>query len=162
IARQMDFGRAERAAFADVLDGLSAGVFLVDAGLRIVHANSVGRTILAAADLFSSNRGCLTAHDRKIDHALRVAVAASGRDQRKNGQGAISLPLMASDDEHYVAHVLPLTFISEFVGDGVGRTVAAIFVHRAAMDAKSLPDIVVRHYKLTPTELRVLLGIVEV
>ena len=40
--------------------------------------------------------------------------------------------------------------------------VGALFVHKASMDRPSLPENVARYYKLTPTELRVLLGIVEV
>ena len=162
ISGQIDVRRAEQAAFADVLDGLSAGVFLVDAGLRIVHANTAGRTILAAGDLFSSSRSRLTGQDRGVDQALRRAVATIAEDREMNGEGAISLPVIANDDAHYVAHVLPVTTGSEFRSGIAGSAIAAVFVHRAAMDAKSLPEIVVRHYKLTPTELRVLLGIVEV
>ena len=39
---------------------------------------------------------------------------------------------------------------------------AALFVHKAALDAPSPLEAIAKAYKLTPTELRVLLAIVEV
>jgi hypothetical protein len=40
--------------------------------------------------------------------------------------------------------------------------VAALFVHKAALETPSPPEAIAKAYKLTPTELRVLLAIVEV
>jgi DNA-binding CsgD family transcriptional regulator len=40
--------------------------------------------------------------------------------------------------------------------------VAALFLHAAALDTPSPPEAIAKAYKLTPMELRVLLGIVEV
>ena len=39
---------------------------------------------------------------------------------------------------------------------------AAVFVHKAALDTPSPQEVIGKLYKLTPTELRVLLAIVEV
>jgi len=39
---------------------------------------------------------------------------------------------------------------------------AAVFVRKAAMESPSAPEVIARTYKLTPTELRVLLAIVDV
>ena len=60
IGRAIDLKTAEAATFADTLDGLSAGMFLVDATGRIVHANASGhamlheRSVLRAAEAGSS------------------------------------------------------------------------------------------------------------
>ena len=43
IGQAMDRKKSEAANFADTLNGLSAGIFLVDAGGRIVHANAAGQ-----------------------------------------------------------------------------------------------------------------------
>src|SRR5262249_6161800 len=40
VAKAIDLRQARAAAFADVLDELSSGLFLVDANARIVHVNS--------------------------------------------------------------------------------------------------------------------------
>ena len=42
------------------------------------------------------------------------------------------------------------------------QAVAMLFVHKASIDAPSPPEVIAKTYHLTPTELRVLLGIVEV
>ena len=162
IGKAIDRGQSERAVFADVLDGLSAGVFLVDEGARIIHANHAGRTLLAAGEFFSSMRSRLVARERDIDRALRQALATIAAGDDDIGDGAISLPLISSENEHHVAHVLPLTSaVASRAGVG-GHAIAAVFVHKATLDHVSLPETVARHYQLTPTELRVLLGIVEV
>jgi DNA-binding CsgD family transcriptional regulator len=71
------------------------------------------------------------------------------------------MPLASRDSDRYVAHVLPLP-----VGAGRGGiaspAVAALFVHSAAIDRPSRAEAIARHYRLTPTELRVLIAIVDV
>jgi PAS domain-containing protein len=52
IGKAIDLQRYEVAAFADTLDGLNAGVFLVDADGRIVHANTAGQNMLRGDDFF--------------------------------------------------------------------------------------------------------------
>ena len=47
IGKVIDLAKVEAVAFADVLDRLAAGVFLVDSDGRMVHANASGRTLLA-------------------------------------------------------------------------------------------------------------------
>jgi PAS domain-containing protein len=48
IGRFIDLAKVESSAFVDVLNGLSAGVLLVDSDGRIVHVNAAGRAMLAA------------------------------------------------------------------------------------------------------------------
>ena len=46
IGKLINLSRVEAAAMADTLDGLQAGMFLVDAAGRLVHANASGRAML--------------------------------------------------------------------------------------------------------------------
>jgi len=72
------------------------------------------------------------------------------------------LPLKAQDGSCYVAHVLPLTSVpAVFAGKAYSAT-AALFVCKVATQIRSAPEIIARAYNLTPTELRVLMAIVEV
>jgi len=50
IGKTLNLKQAEAVCFSDILDGLSAGMILVDANSRIVHANAAGNAILDAAD----------------------------------------------------------------------------------------------------------------
>jgi DNA-binding CsgD family transcriptional regulator len=72
------------------------------------------------------------------------------------------VPLVARDGSQHVAHVLPLTSgARRRVNKSYGAT-AALFVHKAALDTPSRPEAIAKAYKLTPTELRVLLALIEV
>jgi DNA-binding CsgD family transcriptional regulator len=72
------------------------------------------------------------------------------------------LSLLSRTSERYVAQILPLTFGARRRGGSRYAAVAALFIRKATLQTSSLSDIIGRAYKLTPTELRVLLAIVEV
>jgi DNA-binding CsgD family transcriptional regulator/PAS domain-containing protein len=159
IGRTIDQKANEVATLADALDSLSAGVFLIEANGRIVHANAAGRGILGVDDFLRSIGGRLVARDTKINRTLQDSFA--GRGDLEIGSRGIALPLTARKGECHVAHVLPLAAAARRRA-GVLRTVAAVFVCRATLETPSSADVIRRAYQLTPTELRVLLAIVNI
>jgi DNA-binding CsgD family transcriptional regulator len=159
IGRAIALKAAEAATLADTLDGIAAGTFMVDASARIVHANAAGRAMLAQGGILCAPNGWLTANDGQVDRALREAFAGNG-DAAADVKG-ITVPLVAREGELYVAHVLPLTpGVRRTAGAGYAA-VAALLVHKAALTTPSRPEVIARTYRLTRTELRVLLAIVE-
>jgi DNA-binding CsgD family transcriptional regulator len=160
IGKMIDRRLAEAAMFAGAVDGIGAGIFLLGTGARIAHANAAGHALLRAADLLRTVSGRLIAANTTTDRSLREALtAASGRDERGGTKG-VALPMTALDGECYVGHLLPLS-AGKRGGVSLG-TVAALFVRKAVLTTPSRPEIIAKTYKLTPTELRVLLAIVEV
>src|SRR4051795_1455973 len=110
IGKTVNLKQAESACFADILDGLSAGMILVDAKGRIVHANAAGNGILDDADFLRAINGRLIASDSAINTAVQdILLAADGGGDDAVGAKGIALPLTAHTGERYVAHVLPLT-----------------------------------------------------
>ncbi len=162
IGKAIDLKTAEAANFADILDGLAAGMLLVDATCRIIHANAAGHAILADGDFLRAVGGRLAAGDPSIDRVLRDVLVAAGNGDTAIGVKGIALPLTARDGERHVAHVLPLTSGARRRAGIATAAAAALFVHKAALDIISPPEAIARAYKLTPTELRVLLAIVEI
>jgi DNA-binding CsgD family transcriptional regulator/PAS domain-containing protein len=162
IGRLIDLKAADAASLADILDGLSAGMCLVDAGGRIVHANAACHFILDAGDFLSTIGGRIVASDAKIDQALRELFAAAGSGDAAIGIRGIALPLKAQDGSCYVAHVLPLTSGARRLAGIAYSATAALFICKVATQIRSPPEIIARAYNLTPTELRVLMAIVEV
>jgi DNA-binding CsgD family transcriptional regulator len=158
----IDLAKAEAATLADTLDGISAGMLLVDATGRIVHANGAGHVMLAAADVLRAKAGRLAVNDAQADQALADAFASAGNGDVAIGIKGVSVPLLAHGGERYVAHVLPLTSGARRRAGTGYAAVAALFVHQAALDAPSPPEAIAKAYKLTPMELRVLLAVVEV
>jgi hypothetical protein len=77
------------------------------------------------------------------------------------GVEGTAVPLVGSYGERFVGRVLPLTGnrrCTRFKYDAV----VALLVRKATFDMPLQPAVIARAYKLTPTELRVLLAIVEV
>jgi DNA-binding CsgD family transcriptional regulator len=163
IARTIDLKTVEAATFAETLDALSAGLFLVDGGMKIIHANAAGHAMLAAGDCLKATNGSLAVRDLGAARLLRDSVAAAGEGDAAIGTAGIAVPLAAAGDAlPYVAHVLPLTSGDRRRAGGAHAAAAALFVHKAAPEMPSPPEAIARQYSLTSTELRVLFAIVEI
>ncbi len=161
IARMFDLKIAEAGTFSDTLDGLDAGLCLVGANGRIIHANLAGRAILDAGDILSDVGGRLVACDAQAHQTLREVFAAAEQGDAALGIKGIAVPLTGRDGERYVAHALPLTSGARRRAGIIYSAVAALFVRKAAL-AMPRSEVIGKAFKLTPTELRVLLAIVEV
>ncbi|MBX9647470.1 MAG: helix-turn-helix transcriptional regulator [Xanthobacteraceae bacterium] len=159
INKAIDSRQSEAATFARTLDGLSAGIFLLDAGGRIVHANTSGHDMLYADDFLRLIGGRLVARDTKVNQGLRDIFAGGG--EVSNEAAGAALPLMAHDGERYVAHVLPLTSAARGSTGMAYKAVSAMFVRRVALDSPS-DEVLARTFKLTPSELRVLTAVSEI
>ena len=162
IGKTIHRKQTEAVCFSDVLDGLSSGMILVDANGRIVHTNNAGIAILDAADFLRAVCGRLVASDLAINAALREILVAASVGDAALGVKGIALPLTAHDGERYVAHVLPLTSGARRAAGLAYNAVAALFIRKAALEPFSPPEVIGEMYKLTPTELRVLLAIVDI
>jgi len=162
IGRVMELKTAETASFADTLDGVSAGMFLVDANGAIVHANASGHAMIAEAAVLRAPGGRLVANDASTDRTLSDVLAAAGGGDSAVGVKGIAIPLTSCAGDRYVAHVLSLTSGARRRAGTNYAAVAALFVHKAALDLLSPPQIIANTFRLTPSELRILLAIVEV
>jgi len=136
-------------------------MFLVDAGGQIVHANASGQALLDERSVLRAGGGRVAAIAADADQELNQTLTRAGGGDAVIGTKGIAVALTARDGERYVAHVLPLTSSQRRRAcAGYGAT-AALFVRKAALAAPSAPETIARHYKLTPTELRVLFAVVE-
>src|SRR6201992_3914690 len=103
INKAIEQKKSEAATFADTLDGLGAGVFLVDAQGQVLHANAAAQEMLGEDDFLRLVAGQLVARDRQSNHDMRQMIA--------NGDAAVAthcaaIPLTAHDGERYVAHLV--------------------------------------------------------
>jgi DNA-binding CsgD family transcriptional regulator len=162
IGKVIDLKKAEAASLADTLDGISAGMFLVDTTGHIVHTNAAGHMMLKMASVLHADRARLIANDPLANQTLADTFAKAGNGDAAVGNKGVAVPLVARDRERYVAHVLPLTSGARRLAGTSYAAVAALFVHKAALSTPSPPEAIAKAYKLTAMELRVLLAIVEV
>jgi DNA-binding CsgD family transcriptional regulator len=163
IGRLIDLKATAAATFAETLDGLGAGVCLVDAEGCIVHANVAAGSMIDAGDFLFAAGGRILVRDGKADKkTLRELIAAAGGGDVALGTQAIALSLRTQEGTHYVIHVLPLMSGVRRLGGMPYSATAALFIRKAVIELPSAPDVIARAYNLTPTELRVLLAIVEI
>jgi DNA-binding CsgD family transcriptional regulator len=159
VGASLERQQADAAAFADVLDHLSAGLFLLDAHGRIVHTNT-------AADGMLSDGGLLRAIGGRLDvtpgeRPLRETTTAHDTDGQIGRDGEV-VALRTGDGERYIARALPLTSTAQSRAGTATEAATAVFVRRATMESPAPPDILAETYRLTPTELRVLTALVEI
>jgi DNA-binding CsgD family transcriptional regulator len=162
IAKVIELKTTQADTFAEMLDGLSAAMFLVDATGRVVHANAAGHAMLADGSYIRVSAGRLLATDAEADQTLRQVFAAAGFDDAHVGTSGISVPLIARGGQQLVAHALPLTSGMRMETGNAYKAAAALFVHKAPLDTPPPPAVIAKTYRLTPMELRVLLAAVEV
>jgi DNA-binding CsgD family transcriptional regulator len=162
IGKVIDLHKVEAAAFADTLDGLAAGMFIVDSDARIVHANVRGRAMLAENDVLRGLAGKLSVTDPQAEEALHdIFRMAKGGDAAIGARG-ITVPLSSRDGEHFVAHALPLTSGARRRVGMSYSAVVAFFVRKAELALPSPIEAMAARYRLTPAELRVLMAIIQV
>lgn len=159
IQRSQIMGRQVRARshtvddLADVLDGLNTAICLLDAGGRVVHANAACRQLFADANLLAMVGDRIVARNTQTDKIFRGLWEIDGGTRRQ-----IELATSA-DGQHYLLHAFPLKR-----DRSTSRDVAAtmLFVQRASMLPLLAADAIAAAFRLTPSELRVLMAIIEI
>jgi DNA-binding CsgD family transcriptional regulator len=161
IGRAIDLSRSETETFANVLDGLAAGVIFVTPNCRIAHTNKSARQMLASGNVLHANRDRLTSVDLDCARDLIDAIAAASNGDAAVEASGISMPLKARDGDDHVAHILPLAGGHRRETSATFAASAAIFVHKPNRRTVTAPKAIIKIYGLTPSELRVFLAIVE-
>ena len=161
ISKLIERERIEAAALADTLDGLAAALLLVDGRAHITYANASAEALLSDNEVLGCSAGRLVIRDAKADASLRAALTAAGGGDAAVGVQGVAIPIERQDGSRWVAHMLPLTTGARRAAGACYAAVAAVFVRK--MDFTVAPlESVAKVYALTPTEMRVLLGIINV
>jgi DNA-binding CsgD family transcriptional regulator len=156
MGKQIDLEQVRVATFTNVLNGLSAGLFLVAADGKLMHANAAGEAMLATEDCLRSTCGRLVICNPDVHSLLQKALPGSTGAAPGNNP---VLPVIARNGDRYLIHVLPLSSDGQ-ARPSIGRAAAAVFVRKAALEGL-VPQAIARAFDLTPAELRVLLAIFE-
>lgn len=161
IAHLLDRAERRSATLEELIDTLSAGVFLLDAGGALVHSNRAGRQMLDQGKPVRPAARGLTATSRAAAKDLAAAITAAAKGDEAMGLLGMASPLLEEDGTTFVAHVLPMGAGGSRgrVGSGVA---VALFVQQATVSRPAIPKVIANAYGLTPAELRVLLQTSEV
>jgi len=162
IGNVLDFNTAEATARADTLNGLAAGVFLVDENARVVFANTSGQVMLDEGKILRQKDRVLTAVEPRIRTTLLDVIASAHDGDAAIGVNGIAVPLSPLPEQTWLAHILPLTSGARQQAGIAYSAVAAVFVHKASLETPSSMETISKLYRLTPGELRVLAAVSEV
>jgi DNA-binding CsgD family transcriptional regulator len=154
---------ARRAAAADVIDGLSIAVILVDARLRPVLVNRAAERLLAARDGLVIDRSGLRASTAALTAALRtILVNATGITDgsvSETGAHALAMPRPSGRRPLQIT-VTPVARSNEYV-DHPGRAKAALFITDPDRTAAGNNEALRQTYGLTATEARVACAVAD-
>jgi DNA-binding CsgD family transcriptional regulator len=159
IGNALDIKMAATTAFAEALDGLAAGVFLVDRNCRVVFANLSGREMLDDGRILRLRNDALATADSCP--ALPDVIASAGEGDAALGTRGIATPLSFPPQTPWLAHVLPLTSGERRQAGKNFAAAAAVFVRKTSLAAPLAMESMSKLYGLTPAELRVLAAVSE-
>ena len=161
IGNMLETSATGTTAFIEALNGLAAAVFLVDKCSRIVFANTSGLAMLDDGRILSVSKDALRAVD--LGSELSEAVASAAGGDAALGMRGVAVRLRAAQQQPpWVAHVLPLTSGARQQTGENFAAVAAVFVHKTSIEARSSMESIAKLYRLTPGEMRVLSAVSDV
>ena len=162
IGRAIDLKTAQAATFADAFDRLSTCMLFIDPSSRIVHANAAAHRMLASGNVLrAAPGGRLASNDPNVVEALRKIFDDAGKGDAALGIQGIAFPIVGRGGENYVGHVLPLTSGSRARTGSAFSAAAVLVVQKAEFAVAAAPEVIAKTFKLTPTELRILLAVSE-
>jgi DNA-binding NarL/FixJ family response regulator len=162
IGRLFDQGKAKEQTLTKTLDRVEATVFLVAADGAITFANDPAKQMLDEAVLVCLRDGALHAVSADTDRMLGDIISSAAKGDASVGSRGVAVPLTASSEERWFAHVLPLTSGKRRQAGQANHAVAAIFIRQAAPNAPPPLEAIARRYDLLPSEVRVLSAVTTV
>jgi DNA-binding CsgD family transcriptional regulator len=162
IGNVIDLQKEKTESLSDALNGLGAGVFLLDNHCHIAFSNMAAQALLDDATILRTVNDNLTAVDPHAAQTLRNVVAAASGGDGAVGADGVAIPLSGHLGQNWVADILPLTSGARRQAGGQHSAVAAVFVRKVSMAAPYPTEMVARQFRLTPSEVRVLDAVLKV
>jgi DNA-binding CsgD family transcriptional regulator/PAS domain-containing protein len=155
ITRLLEARTVTATTFEAVFDELTAAVILVDAEMRILHANTAADSLRSAGDLLQVRAGRLSMRSRAAQRALVAAVDEASRNGSRIGKHGVNVPASSDHGCLYVLHVLPINS-AIFQAGVMPAAMAAIFVATRLVSRVPSTEAISALFALTAMESRVL------
>ena len=147
IGQALELRTVQVQNLADTLDGLAAGVFIIDERGNLAHSNASGRELLSGEKIFRLRGGRLQA----VNPAADAGIASSLMQMRDSKIALDRRPAVALEAEtgpRYFAHLLPLTVGFRHKMGLPHSASAAIFVVKTALDVTAATEMIRDKYRL--------------
>jgi DNA-binding CsgD family transcriptional regulator len=137
-------------------------MFLLDGRGAIVHTNSAGNAMIKEAVVLRAEGDRLVLAAPKMQRNLEETLGSLEAGDLAIGNTAASMPLSGRDARPFMAQILPLTAGARRAAGIAYSAVAALFVREAVLSLPHPLETIASLYKLTPSEMRVLMMLIEV
>ncbi len=145
-------GRAD--TFEAALSAMSSAAVIVDADMRVLHANALGHRMLDDGDPIRSSAGKLDLPGELVPGQLEAAVRATTGPESELRRRGLGIPTRRRNGAPLVVHVMPL--VRRRGRSGLERSAAAaVFVSETGARSPLPMDAVNMLFELTPAEGRV-------
>jgi DNA-binding CsgD family transcriptional regulator len=145
-------------ALEATLDGLAAGVYLVDRLDRVIYMNAAAEAQVNAGKALRIENDRLAAADQQARTMLANAIAEAIAEEATTPTGGFTLGLPDGSNAGLIATVLPLARGERQNVCGAFAAMAAIFVQDPVVVPPFPGEAFAKLYGLTGSELRVLLA----
>jgi DNA-binding NarL/FixJ family response regulator len=98
----------------------------------------------------------------EANRMLRDIFIAAEKGDASVGVRGVAIPLSASSQDRWFAHILPLTSGNRQQTGATYSAVAAVFIRQTAADSPPPLEALAKRYKLTASEVRVLDAVLKV
>jgi DNA-binding CsgD family transcriptional regulator/PAS domain-containing protein len=148
-------------SLAETLDALKAGVFMLAADSRIVHANNSAKNFLEGDQAFRVNDGKLVPQEASARTALAEALSAASSGDEALGSKTPSILFRSGAEKTLIGTVMALNNGQQRRAALRYRAVATLCLREASFEAPVVAPAIAELYKLTPREMTVLATIIE-
>lgn len=146
---------------AETLDQLKAGVFILAADARVIHANNSAKNLLKRDQAFRVSDGILVPQEVSARIALAAALAAASNGDEALGSVDPHILFRTNTEKSLFGTVMALSDGQRRQTAMHYRAVAALCLRETLIQAPVVAPAVARLYNLTPREMTVLSTVIE-
>lgn len=161
IARAAYIPTSRQASLKQAVDALKTGVVFLDGAGRILHANEAAEALLGGLRSKTMIHERLGLTNRAADQQLRDLIAHAATGEANRGNRSVTITVNDPAGGVYLLHALPLTAGKRRQLGQDADAVVALYLRKAEFAPASVPQAIATQFNLTPSELRVLLAIVD-
>jgi DNA-binding CsgD family transcriptional regulator/PAS domain-containing protein len=162
IGRLLNRRKLETSELSEALDSLDGAIFLLDKQATVLHCNRGARLLLANhPDAISILGGRVRAATPQARDVLDDALARASQGDDALGTTGLAIIFGGTEQKALVGTLMSLVDGSRRAVGGSYRAVAALFVRELQFDSPASVDVLRSHYGLTPREMTVVAGVVE-
>jgi DNA-binding CsgD family transcriptional regulator len=162
IGRLLNRRKLETRDLSETLDMLDGAIFLLDSQATVLHCNSGARLLLANhPDAISILGGRVRAAHARTRDVLDDALAKASQGDGALGTNGLAIMFGGTEERTLVGTLMSLVDGSRRAVGGSYRAVAALVIRELQFDNPTSVDVLRSHYGLTPREVAVVAGVVE-